>query len=299
MDPDEVDRILAELFGEGQMPYDGKPPTKQNMPYNPGQDEPRRERLSEQPQPPNVPDWLWQRYLAANREYDEVWEDLKNSGGLDEFGLEKKTDPALQTRAANARSLLASIIAQIDNYMPKQTAAVDPEDAALKRRLLAAQVASAERGPLGPQRAPQTAEELEYDKLRNEELSRKLAGTLEPSDWDKANTLYTRGQAEAKTAYDKSQDELERARLAQTLEMQRREAATRAWSEMLNTRMKAASSALIPGQQYFLGYQPGGAAENIAKMWGNSYNPEVYRVPVVNYDENDAWRQAWDRMGGR
>lgn len=145
--------------------------------------------------------------------------------------------------------------------------------------------------PRGPQRAPQTAAELEYDELRNQELRRKLSG--EPTEGD----LWTRAWNERQFEYKRNQDEIARHQFEQQQEMTRRNNAWKAAMDMGDQQLRAAPMAAIPGQQYFLGFEPGGIAENIAKLSGRNYDANAFRAPIINFDQNEQWRKAWGIFG--
>lgn len=56
--------------------------------------------------------------------------------------------------------------------------------------------------------------------------------------------------------------------------------------------------AAIPGQSHFLGFEPGGVWEGVAKSRGVAFDPERFRAPVQQYDPDEWWRQAQAMRGG-
>ena len=60
---------------------------------------------------------------------------------------------------------------------------------------------------------------------------------------------------------------------------------------------KAMPYAPVPGQEYFLGWEPGGVAENIARMSGRSYDPTKFRAPILSYSPGAIWDAAKGAMG--
>jgi len=55
---------------------------------------------------------------------------------------------------------------------------------------------------------------------------------------------------------------------------------------------KVAAAAPLPGQEYHLGFEPGGVMSNIARMSGRGYDPNQYKIGVETFDPEDWWRRA-------
>lgn len=83
---------------------------------------------------------------------------------------------------------------------------------------------------------------------------------------------------------------------------QREDAAQRDAANLFDTTAKSFAQnlpyAAIPGQSHFLGFEPGGVWEGVAKSRGVAFDPERFRAPVQQYDPDEWWRQAQAMRGG-
>ncbi len=61
---------------------------------------------------------------------------------------------------------------------------------------------------------------------------------------------------------------------------------TTAATNQMNSMAQNARYAVMPGQQYYMGYEPGGPTEQLYKLAGASYNPELYRAQGVSVPWN-------------
>ncbi|GEM_PF-4881283 len=118
----------------------------------------------------------------------------------------------------------------------------------------------------------------------------------QPPQWrpgEYEGTAWQRAQFD----YDKQQDEIKRQQFEQQQTLARRQAAWKMASETIGHQLQATPMAQIPGQTHFLGFEPGGIQSRIAELSGRQYDPNQYKVPIIQYDPEEAWRRATATMG--
>jgi len=173
------------------------------------------------------------------------------------------------------------------DYVKKPNPLFDPDAAATRKSLLAAQLANAQRLAAGGGGADNS---LGYATL----------------GWSRERAAQTDAITAARNAQlDAMKRETEAAAYKQFVEEQARTDArnrltntTQFTNNLLDTWANATPSAMIPGQQQFLGFEPGGPMEQLVRMGGGRYDPNLYRPAPVQLDPNAAWKQAQGLIGG-
>lgn len=102
-------------------------------------------------------------------------------------------------------------------------------------------------------------------------------------------------------AEELDRNQREQQRMKDEADMRRQQLATTGqWAAAMgNQYMQAIPMAAIPGQTHFLGFEPGGIFETIAKKSGRAYDPDKFRAPIYQYDPSEMWRRAQGNVGGQ
>ncbi|TAK26895.1 MAG: hypothetical protein EPO21_24725 [Chloroflexota bacterium] len=123
-------------------------------------------------------------------------------------------------------------------------------------------------------------------------------------DFTKGNKLYRYDESGMpQPVYTFPQDEealwqqaLERQKFKQQEQRDRTQNTINMFQNLQQGQIQAAPYALRPGQQWHGGYEPGGVMQSIARMDGRYYDPDNYRVSVVQYDPEAQWRAAQENL---
>jgi hypothetical protein len=227
--------------------------------------------------PTGIPAWLWTAYQNAQSEYDAALQAYNDAGEMAAYTGQKD-------RLANAQKNLQSVGGQLDNFktvaaQPKATLWTDPTN--------------------GSQWA---VDPVTYEKktqvsgaipgFRPQGVPAPSQGSQPPSAWDQAWKQKT-------FDYEAEQDKLAREQQQQTLAQQKKRDAWTMVSDSLAGQLKATDIAAMPGQEYYLGHEPGGVSESIARKLGVAYNPEAWRIKTIPYDPEAEWQKAWARTNGQ
>jgi hypothetical protein len=146
---------------------------------------------------------------------------------------------------------------------------------------------------------PQTLEDPDLAALKKQQLQAQIAATQRSNAGPQGPSAWEQSWKERDFAYQQEQDLKAREERAQTLAQQKKRDAWTMASDSLAGQLKATDIAAMPGQEYYLGHEPGGVSESIARKLGVAYNPEAWRIKTIPYDPEAEWQKAWARTNGQ
>ncbi|MDO8673050.1 MAG: hypothetical protein Q7O66_16705 [Dehalococcoidia bacterium] len=182
----------------------------------------------------------------------------------------------------------------------------DPEVAAQAKAYKQAQIDASNRQGQAPQWRPgeydiQAAQEQrarEAATTSNQRWGQEFAQTQEAADIANQHWGQQFTQSQDKNAWEKQYQQGILAQQQRDLEQKKMDDAWKTAMQMMTEQRQAAEYAPLPGQQYLMGYEPGGVQQNIARLSGRQYNAEQYRAPIITYDPQAAWQRAFNQRNG-
>lgn len=276
MDPDEIEgtptltddekaAIAAYMAGLSPSPSSNAPPPDGGDTGYPAGPYPQEAS--------GVVQWLAAQYNAAIADQRAAWRDWYAIAPAQRY----PNHPAL-VRATQADRQVNNLLGQMKAYLPKQAVPKDPLDIEYKRAQTEYYKALAAKAAAGSDRDPTAANRLAWEQQwEPEKFAMEQAAKKETAAAAYKQFVEEQARTDA------------RNRLTNT---------TQFTTNLLDTWAKAAPSAMLPGQQYFLGGEPGGLASRVAQMGGFGYDPNMARPQPYQIDPTVAAEWARKAMGG-